>query len=140
MPTTAGVSKYFARGNRIVFAGWGFGSVFRDLHRELQSTHCPATGKTQNPLMATSCGFDPRHRHHTEIPNFLEMRGLGFFILSVSINKSGAEKYLENKIHECEKSAVGRICPLIPDTQYWGYIRMKNQTARFSGFRGANFF
>lgn len=48
MPTTAGVSKYFARGNRIVFAGWGFGSVFRDLHRELQSTHCPATGKTQN--------------------------------------------------------------------------------------------
>ena len=86
--------------------------------------------------MATSCGFDPRHRHHTEIPNFLEMRGLGFFILSVSINKSGAEKFLENKIHECEKSAVGRICPLILDTQYWGYIRMKNRTTRFSGFRG----
>ena len=64
MPTTAGVSKYFARGNRIVFAGWGFGSVFRDLHRELQSTHCPATGKTQNPLRATACGFDPHHRHH----------------------------------------------------------------------------
>ena len=63
--------------------------------------------------MATSCGFDPRHRHHTEIPNFLEMRGLGSFILSVSINKSGAEKFLENKIHECEKSAVGRICPPI---------------------------
>ena len=90
--------------------------------------------------MATSCGFDPRHRHHTEIPNFLEMRGLGFFILSVSIsvsiNKSGAEKFLENKIHECEKSAVGRICPLILDTQYWGHIRMRNRTARFSGFRG----
>ena len=86
--------------------------------------------------MATSCGFDPRHRHHTEIPNFLEMRGLGFFILSVSINKSGAEKFLENKIHECEKSAVGRICPLILDTRYQGYIRMKNRTARFSGFRG----
>ena len=95
---------------------------------------------TQNPLMATSCGFDPRHRHHTEIPNFLEMRGLGFFILSVSINKSGAEKFLENKIHECEKGAVGMICPLILDTQYWGYIRMKNRTARFSGFRGVNFF
>lgn len=77
---------------------------------------------------------------HTEIPNFLEMRGLGFFILSVSINKSGAEKFLENKIHECEKSAVGRIYPLILDTQYWGYIRMKNRTARFSGFRGMNFF
>ncbi len=98
------------------------------------------TRRTQNPLMATSCGFDPRHRHHTEIPNFLEMRGLGFFILSVSINKSGAEKFLENKIHECEKGAVGRICPLILDTQYWGYIRMKNRTARFSGFRGVNFF
>jgi hypothetical protein len=42
------------------------------------------------------------------------MRGSGFFILSVSINKSGAEKFLENKIHECEKSAVGMICP-----QYW---------------------
>lgn len=73
---------------------------------------------------------------HTEIPNFLEMRGLGFFILSVSINKSGAEKFLENKIHECEKGAVGRICPLILDTQYWGHIRMRNRTARFSGFRG----
>jgi len=48
------------------------------------------------------------------------MRGLGFFILSVSINKSGVEKFLENKIHECEKSAVGRICPLILDTRYWG--------------------
>ena len=98
------------------------------------------TRRTQNPLMATSCGFDPRHRHHTEIPNFLEMRGLGSFILSVSINKSGAEKFLENKINECEKSAVGRICPLILDTQYWGYIRMKNRTVRFSGFRGVNFF
>ena len=75
---------------------------------------------------------------HTEIPNFLEMRGLGFFILSVSINKSSAEKFLENKIHECEKSAVGRICPLILDTKYWGYIRMRNRTARFSGFRGMN--
>jgi len=32
------------------------------------------------------------------------------------------------------------ICPLILDTQYWGYIRMKNRTARFSGFRGMNFF
>ena len=64
------------------------------------------------------------------------MRGSGFFILSVSINKSGAEKFLENKIHECEKSAVGRICPLILDTQYWGHIRMRNRTARFSGFRG----
>ena len=90
--------------------------------------------------MATSCGFDPRHRHHTKIPNFLEIRGSGFFILSVSINKSGAEKFLENKIHECEKGAVGRICPLILDTQYWGYIRMKNRTARFSGFRGCGFF
>ena len=90
--------------------------------------------------MATSCGFDPRHRHHTEIPDFLEMRGSGFFILSVSINKSGAEKFLENKIHECEKSAVGMICPLILDTQYWGHIRMRNRTARFSGFRGMNFF
>ena len=70
--------------------------------------------------MATSCGFDPRHRHHDEIPNFLEMRGSGFFILSVSTNKSGAEKFLENKIHECEKRAVG----------------MRNRTARFSGFRG----
>lgn len=77
---------------------------------------------------------------HTEIPNFLEIRGSGFFILSVSINKSGAEKFLENKIHECEKGAVGMICPLILDTQYWGYIRMKNRTARFSGFRGMNFF
>ena len=32
------------------------------------------------------------------------------------------EKFLENKIHECEKGAVGRICPLILDTQYWGYF------------------
>ena len=111
-----------------------------DLHKGLSSFVFPVKQITQNPLMATSCGFDPRHRHHTEIPNFLEMRGLGFFILSVSINKSGAEKFLENKIHECEKGAVGRICPLILDTQYWGYIRMKNRTARFSGFRGVNFF
>ena len=111
-----------------------------DLHKGLSSFVFPVKQITQNPLMATSCGFDPRHRHHTEIPNFLEMRGLGFFILSVSINRSSAEKFLENKIHECEKSAVGRICPLILDTQYWGYIRMKNRTARFSGFRGVNFF
>ena len=80
MPTTAGVSKYFARGNRIVFAGWGFGSVFRDLHRELQSTHCPATGKTQNPLMATSCGFESHHRHQTEFGRAPRSR-LSFFIL-----------------------------------------------------------
>lgn len=59
MPTTAGVSKYFARGNRIVFAGWGFGSVFRDLHRELQSTHCPATGKTQNQAVNNRAGSSP---------------------------------------------------------------------------------
>ena len=76
MPTTAGVSKYFARGNRIVFAGWGFGSVFRDLHRELQSTHCPATGKTQNPLVAIPCRFESGHRHQIEcslrIRNFFE--------------------------------------------------------------------
>ena len=111
-----------------------------DLHKGLSSFVFPVKQITQNPLMATSCGFDPRHRHHTEIPNFLEMRGLGFFVLSVSINKSGAEKFLENKIHECEKSAVGRLCPLILDTQYWGYIRMKNRTARFSGFRGVDFF
>ena len=26
------------------------------------------------------------------------MRGLGFFVLSVSINKSGAEKFLENEL------------------------------------------
>ena len=91
-----------------------------DLHKGLSSFVFPVKQITQNPLMATSCGFDPRHRHHTEIPNFLEMRGLGFFILSVSINKSGAEKFLENKIHECEKGAVGRICPLIPDTRYRG--------------------
>ena len=111
-----------------------------DLHKGLSSFVFPVKQITQNPLMATSCGFDPRHRHHTEIPNFLEIRGSGFFILSVSINKSGAEKFLENKIHECEKGAVGMICPLILDTQYWGYIRMKNRTARFSGFRGMNFF
>ena len=109
-----------------------------DLHKGLSSFVFPVKQITQNPLMATSCGFDPRHRHHTEIPNFLEIRGSGFFILSVSINKSGAEKFLENKIHECEKGAVGMICPLILDTQYWGYIRMKNRTARFSGFRGMN--
>ena len=89
-----------------------------DLHKGLSSSVFRVEQITQNPLMATSCGFDPRHRHHTEIPNFLEMRGSGFFILSVSINKSGAEKFLENKIHECEKSAVGRICPLILDTRY----------------------
>ena len=82
-----------------------------DLHRGLSSSVFRVEQITQNPLMATSCGFDPRHRHHTEIPNFLEMRGLGFFILSVSINISGAEKFLENKIHECEKGAVGMICP-----------------------------
>ena len=111
-----------------------------DLHKGLSSFVFPVKQITQNPLMATSCGFDPRHRHHTEIPNFLEMRGLGFFILSVSINKSDAEKFLKNKIHECEKGAVGKICPLILDTQYWGYIRMKNRTACFSGFRGVNFF
>ena len=91
-------------------------------------------------MMATSCGFDPRHRHHTEIPNFLEMRGLGFFVLSVSINKSGAEKFFENKIHECEKSAVGMICPLILDTQYWGYIRMKTELRVFLVLGGVDFF
>lgn len=26
------------------------------------------------------------------------------------------------------------------DTQYWGHIRMRNRTARFSGFRGCGFF
>ena len=77
-----------------------------DLHKGLSSFVFPVKQITQNPLMATSCGFDPRHRHHTEIPNFLEMRGLGFFILSVSVNKSGAEKFLENKIHECEKAQL----------------------------------
>ena len=50
-----------------------------DLHKGLSSFVFPVKQITQNPLMATSCGFDPRHRHHTEIPNFLEMRGLGFF-------------------------------------------------------------
>ena len=53
-----------------------------DLHKGLSSFVFPVKQITQNPLMATSCGFDPRHRHHSEIPNFLEMRGLGFFILS----------------------------------------------------------
>ncbi|MDE8726925.1 hypothetical protein PZH36_07340 [Ruminococcus bromii] len=86
--------------------------------------------------MATSCGFDPRHRHHTEIPNFLEMRGSGFFILSVSINKSGAEKFLENKIHECEKAQLVGYAPHTGHPVWGGHIRMRNRTARFSGFRG----
>lgn len=105
-----------------------------DLHKGLSSFVFPVKQITQNPLMATSCGFDPRHRHHTEIPNFLEMRGLGFFILSVSINKSGAEKFFENKIHECEKSAVGRICPPILDTQYWGVYPYEKPNCAFFWF------
>ena len=69
------------------------------------------TRRTQNPLMATSRGFDPRHRHHTEIPNFLEMRGLGSFILSVSINKSGAEKFLKTKYTNVKKAQLVGYAP-----------------------------
>ena len=89
MPTTAGVSKYFARGNRIVFAGWGFGSVFRDLHRELQSTHCPATGKTQNPPVATPCRFESGHRHHQAEPGRNSRSGLSFLFCPFSRVFSG---------------------------------------------------
>jgi len=59
---------------------------------------------------------------------------LGFFILPVSINKSGAEKFFENKIHECEKSAVGMICPPILDTQYWGAYQYEKPNCAFFWF------
>ena len=39
------------------------------------------TRRTQNPLMATSCGFDPRHRHHTsKARNPLKWLGLRAFL------------------------------------------------------------
>ena len=86
-----------------------------DLHRGLSSSVFRVEQITQNPLMATSCGFDPRHRHHTEIPNFLEIRGLGFFILSVSINKSGAKaaprNFLKTKYTNVKKAQLVGYAP-----------------------------
>ena len=52
-----------------------------DLHKGLSSFVFPVKQITQNPLMATSCGFDPRHRHHTsKARNPLKWLGLRAFL------------------------------------------------------------
>ena len=39
-----------------------------DLHKGLSSFVFPVKQITQNPVLATGCGFDPRFRHHKARP------------------------------------------------------------------------
>ena len=45
-----------------------------DLHRGLSSSVFRVEQITQNPVLATGCGFDPRFRHHKARPYPLWMR------------------------------------------------------------------
>lgn len=52
-----------------------------DLHRGLSSFAFRVKQITQNPVLATGCGFDPRRRHHNELKaDLLIKSAFNFFI------------------------------------------------------------
>ena len=63
-PQSQAYQSFLTFRSRFTLVGWAFWMSFIDLHRELDSTRCPEIGKTQNPLVATPCGFKSHHRHH----------------------------------------------------------------------------
>lgn len=47
------------------------------------------TRGTQNPVMATSCGFDPHHRHQASSPDFFQVPGCFIFVANHTFVFSG---------------------------------------------------
>jgi hypothetical protein len=52
--------------------------MFRQLQKE--GIMFPEHFFTQNPAVATPCGFDPRHRHHNPTEILIEFQWGSFFI------------------------------------------------------------